>query len=57
MRDRLIELIRKQRKLCNDKNCGSCGYAKFGGYHWRYATKEEAEEKLKESGNNGNRLT
>ena len=31
-RDRLIELIRKQRKFCNNKNCGSCGYAKFGGY-------------------------
>lgn len=31
-RDKLRELIRKRRKFCNNKNCGSCGYAKFGGY-------------------------
>lgn len=31
-RERLIELIRKQRELCNNENCGNCGCAIFGNY-------------------------
>ncbi len=31
-RERLIELIGKQRQICKNANCGLCGYARFGGY-------------------------
>lgn len=31
-RERLIDLIKQQRNICDNKNCGDCGYAKFGNY-------------------------
>lgn len=32
MRDRLVELIKKQRETCQNANCGHCGFASFGCY-------------------------
>ena len=31
-RERLIELIGKQRQICKNAKCELCGYARFGGY-------------------------